>query len=259
MKNAFKSNSRFAVLAEETKNNNPFNKKDKNKLNENKLNENEVKKEGNCFTSNSNNSFNNSFNSYERRPINRDFESVKSKELREKQEKEKEERRKKILQEEKEKSLAVENFPDLLGNINNTINTTDLILTQITQKDFIEKVKFIKPIIESKIPENNIKPGWIEIKHDPKTRKVITTSNLQFNCIDSDNNNYVYVLDSLADLHERRTKEYIDMWGYDTWEKMFTSPNYDYDYFNKLDEQYQEEMERIANENEIDNESYYSN
>lgn len=243
MKNTFKSNYRFAVLAEETNNNNPFNKKDKNKQHDN-----QIKKEGNCFTSNSNNSFNN----YDRRPINRDFESTKGKELREKQEREKEERRKKILQEEKEKSLAVENFPDLLGNINNT----DLILPKITQEAFVDKVKFIKPVIESKKPENIIRQGWIEIKQEPNTKKVITTSNLPFRCIDNNDNNNVHVLCSLADLHERRTKEYIDMWGYDTWEKMFTSPNYDYDYFNKLDEQYEEEME---NENEIDNESYYSN
>ena len=42
----------------------------------------------------------------------------------------------------------------------------------------------------------------------------------------------------LADLYYKRTNEYIELWGYDEWEKMFISPNYDYNYFDNLDEIY---------------------
>jgi hypothetical protein len=36
------------------------------------------------------------------------------------------------------------------------------------------------------------------------------------------------------------------MWGYDNWEKMFRFPNYDYDYFKRLDEEDEEDEEDAA-------------
>jgi hypothetical protein len=41
---------------------------------------------------------------------------------------------------------------------------------------------------------------------------------------------------------------------------MFRFPNYDYEYFDKLDEKYEEEMEKWRNENnsDSDNDNYYS-
>jgi hypothetical protein len=253
----FKSNSRFAVLAEEI-NNNPFNKKEKreekrDEKRDEKREENVFKKEGNCFTSNSSNSFNNYDNQRYIKNINRDFESIKSKELREKREKEEKDKKKKIKEEVEKKALTIENFPNLLGNIKNT--QSEIIIPT----DFIDKVKFVKPVIEINNLENLIKPGWIEIQHDPILKRIITTKNTKFiygnnGNNDNNDNNADSVLRALVDLHESRTKDYINMWGYDTWETTFTYPNYDYDYFNRLDEQYQEE-----HENEIENESYYGN
>jgi hypothetical protein len=52
------------------------------------------------------------------------------------------------------------------------------------------------------------------------------------------------VLNGLVNLHERRTNNYINNWGYDEWEKIFRFPNYDYYYFDRLDELYQEELEK---------------
>ena len=46
------------------------------------------------------------------------------------------------------------------------------------------------------------------------------------------------------------------MWGYDTWEKMYRFPNYDYEYFDKLDELY-EERENADTDYDSDNNSYY--
>jgi hypothetical protein len=53
------------------------------------------------------------------------------------------------------------------------------------------------------------------------------------------------VFEKLAKLHEKRSNEYIELWGYDEWEKMFRFSNYDYEYFNKLDEKYEQEIEEI--------------
>ena len=263
MKNAFKHNSRFAVLAEDTALDTVFTKNSKDKKKSDKYDNNEPKKEGNSFsfTSNEVNSFKNyNYNNQTQtlRYGNKDFESIKSKELRKKQEKEQEEERKKIREEEDKKSLSTENFPDLLKNVNNT--NTNII--HDTSTCFIDKVKFVKPIIENTNIINHIKPGWIEMKQDPKTKKIITTSNPLYNDENTDNNNNNNisntVLQSLVVLHEKRSEEYINMWGYETWEKVFTFPNYDYEYFNKLDEKYKEEMEMYENESDSDSE-YYNN
>ena len=53
------------------------------------------------------------------------------------------------------------------------------------------------------------------------------------------------VLDALANLHLKRKEKYINEWGYSEYEKMFISPNYDSEYFDKLDAKYEEEMEKL--------------
>ena len=51
-----------------------------------------------------------------------------------------------------------------------------------------------------------------------------------------------------------RKKKLIDLWGYEEWEKMYTYPNYDYYYFDKLDELCNDEYDEY-DENYI----YYKN
>jgi hypothetical protein len=47
------------------------------------------------------------------------------------------------------------------------------------------------------------------------------------------------------------------MWGYEEWEKMFRFPNYDYEYFDKLDELYENDMNNY-NDMEPEDNDYYS-
>jgi len=230
MSNKLITNSRFAVLVEETNGNNVFKKKEKK--------EEPIIDRGNSFKNN---------NNYTRRDnSNRDFESTKNKEKREAYKKEQEIQIIKKKEEEKTRLLSIENFPVLLEKTNSDkkIATCHNHL----QEGFIDKVKFVKPIIDSNKNnnENYIKPGWVEIKYDKKTRQIVTTnSNETINKDISveEKQNEMNVLRMLTFLHEKRTKEYIDLWGYDMWENMFCFPNYDYDYFNKLDEKYYEEMQ----------------
>ena len=104
----------------------------------------------------------------------------------------------------------------------------------------------MKPTTNVEPIQNHIKPGWVEIKRDAKTRKIVTSVNPVAN---SDNNvstnSENNVLNALAYLYERRTNEYIELWGYDEWEKTFRFPNYDYNYFNNLDELYEKKMEML--------------
>jgi hypothetical protein len=256
MSNIFKSNSRFAALAEETNVNNVFNKKNKNRRSKqqdvSETKNNETKKEGNRFTSEGFNSFN-SYDSRPRRPVISEFESIKSKELREQKENDRQNELKKIKDKEKEKLLANENFPDFVNNNKNTENKTPVF-----KMGFMDKVKTIKKVATVNEKIRHIKPGWVVITRDPITRNIITTSNPISSNVDYNDDNETNVLHALVALHKKRSKEYIELWGYDTWEKMFRFPNYDYEYFDKLDEKYEEEMEKFSNENDNDSENYYS-
>ena len=60
------------------------------------------------------------------------------------------------------------------------------------------------------------------------------------------------VFKKLEELYEKRTNKYIELWGYDEWERMFMFSNYDYQYFDKLDKKYAEEMEEIKYTEEIE-------
>ena len=53
------------------------------------------------------------------------------------------------------------------------------------------------------------------------------------------------VVNALNELHLKRTQEYIDDWGYNEYEKVFLDINHDSEYFDKLDAKYEEEMEKI--------------
>jgi hypothetical protein len=61
------------------------------------------------------------------------------------------------------------------------------------------------------------------------------------------------VLDKLVILHQKRSKEYIDNWGFDEYERMFKCTEYDYNYFNDLDN---ESYESSSNDEFSDYEFY---
>ena len=63
--------------------------------------------------------------------------------------------------------------------------------------------------------------------------------------IEKTNNEIAFeAINALVNLHHKRTDEYIDLYGYETWEKIFLFPNHDYEYFDKLDEIYYDELEK---------------
>lgn len=220
------SNSRFSVLFEDLSNKN-------NKSNEtNKKPKLDEKKE-NSFLREDTSSF--------KKNYNRDFETKAQKERREKNEKAQKERDEKKREEENKKNLAPECFPDLINKEKQCQNNTSHTMNYLKASNTI-----VPKIIEN---QNNIKPGWVEIKRDPKNiGKLIYTYGVNTNennvsTSDSEKKSDYPVLEALVKLYNDRTKEYIDMWGYDTWEKMFRFPNYDYEYFDKLDEEYERQME----------------
>jgi hypothetical protein len=265
MKNIFKTNSRFSVLAEEKTDTKHHDKETK----KNKEHEREKEKSGvNSFKS-ENNSFK---RDYESRPY-RNFDDrnqrnfYTNKLTKEQQERIAREEQLRKEQEEKLKAekfasdMAPENFPDLV-----TIKKE--IKTQPNYISFLDKVK--SEIIETNNNEDeeedldfkNLKPGWAISKMDPVTKKIVTKykETNEPNPREKTENEIGYdILCALTNLHERRTQEYIDMWGYDTWQKMFRFPDYDYEYFDRLDEEYEEEMARLEEEENKEYDSEFTN
>ena len=253
MSNKFTTNSRFAALVDDTISIDVFNKK--NKSNRNKKNENSNKKEENQITEKKTNVFKSNYVNLDELNFKTNFDSNKNKERKEKYNNEKEHKIIKKKEEDEKQLLSIDNFPVLLENINsnNTNTSNNTIKYTVLKEGFIDKVKFVKPIVEPSKIENYIKPGWIEIKLDKKTQKIITTNRNPTQLIEENGND---VLKELVYLHKKRTKEYIDLWGYDMWDKVFQFPNYDYDYFNKLDEKYDEEMEDYNIDNDENDDEY---
>ena len=62
------------------------------------------------------------------------------------------------------------------------------------------------------------------------------------------------VLDHLVYLYEDRKTTHIESWGEDDWNRMFTFLDYDYHYFDKLDDIYEKKYN--DSEDEFENEDF---
>ena len=141
--------------------------------------------------------------------------------------------------------LSEDNFPALATVAPSTV----------PQTNYGSFSQCVKTVIKTEAPELptvdpdllNLKPGWLLLKHDRKTHTTVWKSNEIFNSepVEKTPDELAWdALDELIALHEKRTNEFIDTWGYEEWERTFRFPNYDYEYFDKLDELYEEELEK---------------
>ena len=159
----------------------------------------------------------------------------------------------------KKQSLSPESFPDLFAKPSEK--------KPIPSMNYLDKLKNEGKNNDIKKPKNdvdleyeNLKPGWALAKKDKVTGKIITKykpSLYPAPRVKTQREIGLDIINALVELHEKRTEEYINMWGYDTWEKMYRFPNYDYDYFNKLDELYEEMENEDSDEVVSDNDEYY--
>jgi hypothetical protein len=153
------------------------------------------------------------------------------------------------------KVLSIENFPELT-----------LQESQVTKDNnyvsFLDKIKLEKIENEEKPSDNefdNLEIGWQLIKRDLKSGvKTVKYKSNRKPYVKTDLDLAYDVIYTLSSIHEKRTKEYIDRWGDDEWNAMFRFQNYDYEYFDKLDELYEDELDEHS-QNELDernNEDY---
>ena len=231
MSNIFKSNNRFAVLNEDFSENTAKNKK-----------RNEIE----------NSKYNNNSNNY-----NYNYKNNNKNELKEKS---------KII---KEQHFSIESFPMLPPKVK-TLESKKLN----SSMNYLEKMKTSVDEEKNELMVDteyeNLDPGCLLIKRDPLNNKIIhkykkgnytdekylekdLSKELSNDLI---NNNRI--INTLVELYDKRTEEYIELWGYDDWEKNFRFPNHDYEYFDKLDEAYEIEQNKI-NEQYSNYDSYGEN
>jgi hypothetical protein len=150
---------------------------------------------------------------------------------------------------EMEEALSDKNFPDL-GFTNKSE-----VVKEAKVSSFVDKIKEpnVKNIVET--VEEYIYPGYVIISRDKITNKSVYKFGEQIFPDYEEDNSY----SSLIELYEKRTNKYIELWGEFEYAKVFKFPNYDYDYFDRLDQQYEEELERqLEKRREIENLSYIS-
>jgi hypothetical protein len=172
---------------------------------------------------------------------NKEFNFFKKEPIRDNYEKEENKKKKEIL---KKNELHIDNFPVLTNTKNSEVIDNKM--------NFIEKIeKQNTSIEETKIEKNTLKHGWSEI--NKKTNQITIFCNIQKKINIKDETKLAYdVFNNLVSLYEKRKYEYIEKWGYNEWEHNYQFPNYDYYYFDKLDEIYEEN-----NEAYLDNEEDY--
>jgi hypothetical protein len=138
------------------------------------------------------------------------------------------------------------------------------------KKEFEIKEDEFPELSTSNIVQTLIPSSWVLYKVDHtqfKLNETSTNTNTTIsNPIISKNKREVEIevneaeeiIEALSFLHEKRTEEYIELWGEEEWERMFIFPNYDYEYFDKLDEAYEIEQNKI-NEQYSNYDSYGEN
>jgi hypothetical protein len=152
--------------------------------------------------------------------------------------------------------LTDENFPSIMPPTTNKVKH-DLNYTELFTS--LSNTQPTKVVVDANI--ETLAPGWVSLKKDPASNKIIWRENKSKNADPvekSENELATEALDALVELYDMRDEEYIDTWGYEDWERTFRFPNYDYEYFDRLDELADEELEVEENNQDEWNELDYN-
>lgn len=187
--------------------------------------------------SKSRNSFNND-NNFDNRNHNRSYENKNNYFL---------SKTKPIIKETQSSYDAVANendFPDLVKEKKLESNLNQNFLSALESKEI--------KIVES---SNKIPDGWMVTKLNCETKEIIReygkTRYFEKKLTS------IEIMEIIANKYEAWKERYIQIWGDDQYDKMYRFTNYDYNYFDKLDEKYEEEMAIYYRENS--DELSYSN
>ena len=216
--------------------------------------------------------------SNESRPVYNDSNLFSQKVIDKAQQQRKDDNHQKLM-DETAKILSIDNFPELqLSKKDETSKNTISFAEKLKQKEkeivepvqkndkslekpvisFSEKLKQVDIVVETKV--NEIPYGWAVIKRDKITNKSTIEYNKEYeNDLKRAENLEkkqwpMKVLGALVDLYERERDTYINKWGYDAYEEKYLDPDYDDEYFDRLDEAYAASESEEEYESEDDEE-----
>lgn len=253
----FKTNSRFAVLSEpninEEKKKKQTDKNDLSLITNNKPRRNNFKADKQLFDTEKP-------QVYTERPGNSNESNLFSQKVVDKAYKERKENEFNNINNEIIKTLTMDNFPELKITNNKSIeNVQKPVIINFSEK--------LKPLVnvEEKPEIKQIPYGWAVIKRDKTTNKSVIEYNKNYENdvkkseMSKSKKWTMKVLDALVDLHEIERDKYINKRGYDAYEEKYLDPDYDDEYFDKLDAEYASEKEEEEYEEEeyIEQNKYY--
>lgn len=214
MSNIFKNQSRFSVLMEDTELVKNDKKQNANNNNNIRFRDETEKKNNNFKRDDRRNLFN--YNP------------------------EKEKQKVKKLEEEKiKKNLDISNFPEIVLKIEKKQ------ITDNKNPSFLEKLNTVKENQNKNEPEEKIiTDGWVSISFENR-RPTYKFGKMSYFTDKVTKTTPNHIMFNLVELHENRKAEYIEKWGEEDYENTFLFKNYDYDYFNNLDEIYDMEIEKL--------------
>jgi hypothetical protein len=151
----------------------------------------------------------------------------------------------KKLEKERETQLSIENFPSLSSSLNNTN-------TNVT----IDFKKGLTSIPQNEFPKETLEKGWVSYQLVDNKTVIDNNCNNFINeqdKLDDINLDIYEIMDNLCDNYEVFTNDFIKRWGNEEYENIYLFPSYDYEYFDKLDEEYEIEMEKLELQEQNDN------
>jgi hypothetical protein len=147
----------------------------------------------------------------------------------------------------------VDNFPELKSSVKKekTEKNEDTInyFSKLINSNDSSQINNEKMGINNGNYDENVPEGCVCIKFNKKENNLkwiygngfINTSDYNKETIESKMNqcdNPFIVMSRLVKLNRIRRNDYIRKWGKDEYEYMFMFPNYDYKYYDKVDEEY---------------------
>jgi len=277
MSNIFKANSRFSALLDDKNDSKKDKGKDKESKNKEKESKNKDKESKNKEKESKNkdndkqdtfNSFKSSekkdppFSSYHENESERQRYKLErtreQKDFKKKQEQEKLEQEKleqEKLEQEKQELLNINNFPELISVAKKEVNN-NVSYVNILKKEQEIKESCIDPDLV------NLDPGCLLIKKDRETGNIIMKYGIGTVLYEeptkSEEEIRLDIYNSLVELHEKRTEEYIELNGYDIWEKMFKYPDWEEReaYLYEIDDSSDEDDNDSENHDDYDDYDY---
>jgi hypothetical protein len=250
MSTIFNNKSRFSILNEDADNivkSDKNNKRDKNTSNNKRFHIEEEKKNNNFKESENTRYTSSSSSSRSDRGDRRNRFNYNP---------EKEKQKMKDLENEKiKKNLDITSFPEIGAKVA-TGQQMMIDNIQTKQSSFLEKLNTVKENKNEEKEEEFIADGCVSISF--KNRQVIYNYGKMSVKENEDFTTPHDIMYNLVRVCENRKYEYIKNWGEEDYDNTFLFKNYDYGYFDHLDELYEMEMEKrqLELDNLENNEDY---